>query len=101
MREPELQDQVSDGEPSRIRTGPALILLFAPILFFTGILGVHGGGFGTAAAIMMSLVSAPVGLVALIFGLPDRRYSWGWWFTRLYLSACGAAMLLACYDLRT
>lgn len=90
-----------DGDSSRSRIGPLLILAFAPALFFSGIPGVHGGGFGTAAAVFMSLLSVPVGIGTMIWGLSTRRGSAGWWFLRLYLAACVLAVALASYDLST
>ena len=101
MQETDLSNHVSDRRAARNRVGPIVILLFVPVLFFSGIPGVHGGGFGTRAALVMSLLSAPVGLLTVIWGLPNRRHSFGWWFSRLYLSACGLALLFAWYDLST
>jgi hypothetical protein len=96
---PESEDQEQPAPRSRI--GPALILLSAPLLFLSGIPGVHGGGFGTGAALFMSLLCVPVGVLTMIWGLSTRPRSSGWWFTRGYLLACGVAIALAWYDLAT
>jgi len=68
MQETDLSNHVSDRRAARNRVGPIVILLFVPVLFFSGIPGVHGGGFGTRAALVMSLLSAPVGLLTVIWG---------------------------------
>jgi len=86
---------------SRSRIGPTLILLSAPLLYISGILGAHGGGFGTAAALFTSLLSVGTGLMTMIWGLSTRPRSFGWWFTRGYLLACAVTITLAWYDLAT
>jgi hypothetical protein len=91
----------TEGRPSTSRTGPALILLFVPFLLLAGIMGVHGGGRGTAVALVMSLISVPVGALTMIWGLSTHRRSFGWWFVRVYLLACSVALALAVYDLTT
>jgi hypothetical protein len=93
----DVEEQADPAPHSRI--GPTLILLSAPLLYIGGILGAHGGGFGTGAALFMSLLCLPVGLLTMIWGLSTRPRSFGWWFTRGYLLACAVTLALAWYDL--
>jgi len=83
--------------PGRTRRVAVPILVAAPILFFLGLAGVHGGGWALGTCALLGLASVPVGIGVARVGVPrDRR---GVAFAVLYLGICVAAFLLAARDL--
>jgi hypothetical protein len=91
----------SRPEPPKERRRSAALAIFSavPILYFLGIAGVHGGGFATAVALAMALISVLVGLAVAIFGLSPTGRSRGWWFIRVYLALCVLVGVAAAWDL--
>jgi hypothetical protein len=69
-------------------------------LYIVAALGAHGGGAGTVPALILAVLSLPLALAVVVFGVSARGDSLGNYFVRGFLVAAAFGVIVGLVALR-